>query len=172
MEKYPRGRRGSPAKGVKDGFTIVASDALVIVCAFLFPIQIIGIAHFSPRCDGIRFSAVQFLTCTVLNLILALITESPIALDAVFSAILPIIFLGIGSSGIAYTLQIIGQRGLNPAVASIIMSLESVFGVLGAAIFLGEKMSGREYLGCAIVFLAVVLSQIEFKTQKSKQQFT
>ena len=157
---------------IKDGFTIVASDALVIVCAFLFPIQIIGIAHFSPRCDGIRFSAVQFLTCTVLNLILALITESPIALDAVFSAILPIIFLGIGSSGIAYTLQIIGQRGLNPAVASIIMSLESVFGVLGAAIFLGEKMSGREYLGCAIVFLAVVLSQIEFKTQKSKQQFT
>lgn len=157
---------------IKDGFTIVASDALVIVCAFLFPIQIIGIAHFSPRCDGIRFSAVQFLTCTVLNSILALITESPIALDAVFSAILPIIFLGIGSSGIAYTLQIIGQRGLNPAVASIIMALESVFGVLGAAIFLGEKMSGREYLGCAIVFLAVVLSQIEFKTQKSKQQFT
>ena len=79
------------------------------------------------------------------------------------SAFLPLLFLGIGSSGIAYTLQILGQKGVNPAAASIIMSLESVFGVLGAMIILGEKMTAREYIGCAIVFLAVILSQIDFK---------
>ena len=102
------------------------------------------------------------------NLVLALIFERGTDISVVFDAILPLLFLGIGSSGIAYTLQIIGQKGVNPAAASILMSLESVFGVIGAAIILGEKMSEREYLGCAIVFVAVILSQINLKEIFSK----
>ena len=74
---------------------------------------------------------------------------------------MPILYLGIGSSGIAYTLQILGQKGVNPAAASIILSLESVFGILGTALFLGQTLTPREYLGCAIVLVAVVLSQID-----------
>ena len=84
--------------------------------------------------------------------------------------ILPILFLGVGSSGIAYTLQIIGQKGANPAAASILLSLESVFGVIGSAIFLGEKMSGREYAGCAVVFVAVIISQLDFKALFKKEK--
>ena len=114
-------------------------------------------------------SLVQFFFCALTNLALALIFERGTEISVVLSAIAPLVFLGIGSSGIAYTLQIIGQKGVNPAAASILMSLESVFGVVGAAIILGEKMSGREYLGCVIVFLAVMLSQINFKQILSKK---
>ena len=78
-------------------------------------------------------------------------------------SILPVLFLGIGSSGIAYTLQIVGQKDCDPTVASILLSLESVFGVIGAALFLGERMSAREYFGCAVVFVAVILSQLDFR---------
>ena len=107
-------------------------------------------------------SMVQFFTCTLLNLLLLLIFESGNDTGVVFDAIFPLIFLGIGSSGIAYTLQILGQRGVNPTAASILMSLESVFGIVGAALFLGERMSEREYIGSAIVFTAVILSQLDF----------
>lgn len=142
-------------------FTMALSDLLVLLCALVFPIHILAIDKFSPRCDGVRMSCVQFFVATFVNLIFALILESPISPSAIGSEILPILFLGIGSSGIAYTLQILGQRGVNPAAASILLSLESVFGVLGSSLFLGEKMSGREYIGCAVVFLAVIISQID-----------
>ena len=145
-------------------FTMVPSDVLVLICAFIFPLQILAIDHFSPRCDGIRMSLVQFITAALLNLILALALESPIGFTLIFDNILPILFLGIGSSGIAYTLQIIGQKGVNPSAASILMSLESVFGVIGSAIVLGEKMITREYIGCAIVFIAVILSQLDLSS--------
>ena len=140
---------------------LAASDAFVLLCALIFPIHILAIDKFSPGCDGVRMSCVQFFVATVLNFILALIFESPINFHGVAVGILPIIFLGIGSSGIAYTLQIIGQRGVNPSAASILLSLESVFGVIGSMIFLGEKMTPREYIGCTVVFLAVIISQID-----------
>ena len=142
-------------------FTMALSDLFVLLCALIFPFHILAIDRFSPLCDGIRMSCVQFFVATVVNLVLALIFESPIGFSEIGSSILPLLFLGIGSSGIAYTLQILGQRGVNPAAASIILSLESVFGVVGAAIFLGERMTLREYLGCAVVFLAVIISQID-----------
>lgn len=149
-------------------FTIAPSDAFVLISSLIFPLHILVIDYFSPKCDGIRMSMVQFFFCAMTNLILAIIFERGTDISVVFDAILPLLFLGIGSSGIAYTLQIIGQKGVNPAAASILMSLESVFGVIGAAIILGEKMSEREYLGCAIVFVAVILSQINFKEIFSK----
>lgn len=148
-------------------FTVVLSDAIVLVCALIFPIQILAIDHYSPRCDGVRMSMVQFATVTVLSLVLALIVEGPSSLLLISDYVLPLIFLGVGSSGIAYTLQIVGQKNANPAAASVIMSLESVFGVIGSAIALGERMKTREYIGCAIVFVAVILSQLDlFKKEK------
>ena len=108
-------------------------------------------------------SCVQFFVSFVLNLIMALILEMPISFGAIGSALPSLLFLGIGSSGIAYTLQILAQKDGDPTVVSVVMSLESVFGVLGGVIFLGESMSPKEYIGCAIVFAAVILSQIDFK---------
>ena len=153
---------------ITEGFSIVLSDLFVLICALIFPIHILVIDKFSPMCDGIRMSMVQFLTATVINTALALVFESPISFSVIGNDILPILFLGIGSSGIAYTLQIIGQRGTNPAAASILMSLESVFGVIGSAVLLSEKMSEREYIGCAVVFVAVILSQLNFESKRNR----
>ncbi len=146
---------------IKDDLTIAPSDLLVIGASMIFPIHILTIDHFSPKCDGIRMSLIQFFTAAVLNLIIALIAEGPSEFTMIFPNIMPILYLGIGSSGIAYTLQILGQKGVNPAAASIILALESVFGILGTALFLGQTLTTREYLGCAIVLVAVVLSQID-----------
>ena len=142
-------------------FSIVPSDLIVLVCSLIFPIHILAIDSFSPRCDGVRMSFIQFVTATVLNTLFMLITEPIPSPVLIFENAIPILFLGIGSSGITYTLQIIGQKGADPAAASVILSLESVFGVIGSAIILGERMSEREYIGCAIVFVAVILSQTD-----------
>ena len=149
---------------IKNDLTIDTSDIFVIAASMIFPIHILTIDHFSPKCDGIRMSMVQFFTAAVLNLVIALFTESSTDFSLILPNILPILYLGIGSSGIAYTLQILGQNGVNPAAASIILSLESVFGVIGTALFLGKTLTPREYLGCAIVLVAVILSQINFST--------
>lgn len=148
---------------IKGDFTIEPSDGLVLVCALIFAMHIIAIDHFSPRCDGVRMSCVQFFVSFILNLVLTFAFEMPISLDAIASALPSLLFLGIGSSGIAYTLQILAQKDGDPTVVSVVMSLESVFGVLGGVIFLGEVMMPREYIGCIIVFAAVILSQLEFK---------
>ena len=153
---------------IKSDLTIALSDLLVIAASMIFPIHILTIDHFSPKCDGIRMSMVQFFTAAVLNLIIALIAEKPSEFALIFPNILPILFLGIGSSGIAYTLQILGQKNVNPAAASIILSLESVFGIIGTALFLGQTLTTREYFGCAIVLVAVVLSQIDVGTVISR----
>lgn len=146
---------------IKNDLTIDTSDILVIAASMIFPIHILTIDHFSPKCDGIRMSLVQFFTAAALNLVIAIITESSADFALILPNMLPILYLGIGSSGIAYTLQILGQNGVNPAAASIILSLESVFGVIGTALFLGKTLTPREYLGCAIVLVAVILSQID-----------
>ena len=146
---------------IKSDLTVAPSDLLVIAASMIFPIHILTIDHFSPKCDGIRMSMVQFFTSSILNLIIALIAEKPSEFALIFPNILPILFLGIGSSGVAYTLQILGQKDVNPAAASIILSLESVFGIVGTALFLGQTLTPREYFGCAIVLVAVVLSQID-----------
>ena len=147
---------------ITDGFSLEFSDALVLLCAVVFAVHILVIDRFSPRCDGVRMSCIQFAVVTVVTLIFSLILESPMKIDAIGAAIWPIVMLGIGSSGIAYTLQIVAQRNVNPAVAAVIMSLESVFGLLSGVIVLGETMSTRQYIGCAIVFAAVLLSQLDF----------
>ncbi len=151
-------------------FRIAASDVLVLLCAVVFPVQILTIDNFTDRCDGVRMSAIQFISATVINAILALVLEMPIAFSEIGSSIGAVLFLGIVSSGIAYTMQIIGQKGTNPAVASVIMSLESVFGVIGSAIFLNQTLSPREYAGAAIVFAAVILSELDVKALFKKKE--
>lgn len=153
---------------IKESVGIVASDAFVIVAAMIFPLHILLIDRFSPRCDGVRMSMVQFITCGAIETVIALIAERPVSPSTIGANILPLIFLGVGSSGIAYTLQILGQNGPDPSAASIIMSLESVFGVLGTALVLGSRLQVREYIGCAVVLTAVILSQIDFASIRGK----
>ena len=149
---------------IKDGFTIAPSDLLVVLCAFVFALQIMAIDAVIADCDGIRLSLVQFATVTVLSLICALIFDPPFDFKVIAQLLPELIFLGIGSSGVAYTCQIIGQKNSEPAVASIILSLESVFGALFSAIVLSERMQPKEYIGCAAVLAAVIISQLDFKT--------
>ncbi len=140
-------------------------DILLLLCAVCFCAQILLVDAFLPGSDGIRLSMVQFATSAVLNTLLALLTEA-FSFAAIGKAILPLLFLGIMSSGCAYTLQILGQRHCPPAPAAILMSTESLFGVLGAALLVGEVLSLREYIGCAVVFLAVILSQLPIGKKK------
>ena len=145
---------------IKGDFSIAPSDLLVLICAAVFALHIIVIDRYS-QCDGVRMSCVQFFVAAFINSIVMIIAERPISLSDIGDNILPLLFLGICSSGIAYTLQIVGQKHAHPAAAAVILSLESVFGVIGSAVFLGERMSTREYVGCVIVFAAVILSQID-----------
>lgn len=151
---------------IKEDLTVAPSDLLIVAAAMIFPIHILTIDHFSPKCDGIRMSMVQFFSAAILNLIISLFFEGARELGGISANLLPILYLGIGSSGTAYTLQIIGQKNVPPATASIVLSLESVFGIIGTAMFLGQTLTAREYLGCAVVLIAVILSQIEIKAFK------
>lgn len=153
---------------MKPGASLELSDLLVLMCAIIFAGHIITVDRLSTGCDGFRMSCIQFTTAFLLNSVIALIFERPIVFSAVAEEIPSLLFLGILSSGVGYTLQIVGQKDADPTVAAIILSLESVFGVIGAALILGEKMTEREYVGCVIVFMAVLLSQIDIGIIKSK----
>ncbi len=156
---------------IKDDLTVLPSDILVMLCALVFPIHILTVDRFAPGCDPVRMSAVQFFTAAAVNGVLALIFERGTDPSVIISAILPILFLGIASSGIAYTLQMVGQRGTEPAVASVILSLESVFAVVGTAMLLGSTLTEREYIGCGVILLAVILAEVDFiEIIKKKQQ--
>ena len=146
---------------IKDGFTIAPSDFLVVLAAFAFAMQIMAVDVLLPGCDGVRLSLVQFATITVLAGIASLVLAPPVEFSAFKTALPDILYLGIASSGIAYTLQIIGQKNTHPALASIILSLESVFGAFFSAIVFAERMSPREYIGCAVVLFAVIISQLD-----------
>ena len=142
-----------------NSFHFVKGDILVFICAIVFALHVTVIDIFSPTTDGVRLSFVQFLTAGLIALPLLLILERPTFAD-IAQAFWPLLYLGILSSGVGYTLQILGQKQVNVAVAPMILSLESVFGVVGSAILLGEEMAPVRYIGCAIVFAAVILSQV------------
>ncbi len=142
-----------------DDLSLAVGDILLLICAVCFCGQILLVDHFLPGSDGVRLSMVQFASAFVFNTVFALLFEE-ISFAAIGEAILPLLYLGVMSSGVAYTLQIIGQRYCKPAPAAILMSTESLFGVIGAALFVGEVLAPREYIGCAVVFAAVILSQL------------
>ena len=145
---------------MKNGFTgIESSDWILLSCAVLFSFQIMAVDHFSPRMDGVRLSLVEFLVVSVESTVAAFLFETPTTAEFAANA-LPILYCGVLSSGVAYTLQILGQRDLNPAIASLLMCLESVFSALGGWLLLHQSLSGREVFGCALIFAAVVLAQL------------
>ena len=150
---------------VNEGFSLTRGDAMCCICAVLFSGHILCCDHFAPKADPIRMSAIQFAVAAVLSGIAAFIAEQP-SWDKVASAAVPILYCGLMSGGVGYTLQIIAQRWTDPTIASLLMSLESVFALLGGAVLLGERLSGREMLGCAIMFLAIVLVQIPLPGKK------
>ena len=147
---------------ITDGFSIGKGDILVLICAVLFSVHILVIDYFSPKVDGVKMSCIQFLVCGILTAIPALIFEHP-QLSAFKGAWGSILYAGVMSCGVAYTLQIVGQKNMNPTVASLILSLESCISVLAGWIILGQNLSGREILGCVVMFGAIVLAQLPQK---------
>ncbi|MBQ6545890.1 MAG: DMT family transporter, partial [Lachnospiraceae bacterium] len=145
---------------IKEGFSISRGDLLCFACAFVFSAHILTIDHFMEKgADGVLMSDVQFLVAGLLSLPPALLWESP-SWSALFTARWNVLYAGALSSGVAYTLQIVGQKHTEPAVASLIMSLESVFAALFGWLILHEALSFRELAGCALVFAAVILAQL------------
>jgi len=157
---------------VNSGFHFAVGDLMVLLCAVVFALHIIVIGFFSPHCDGVRLSSIQFLIAGVAFLPFMLFLEKP-SFDAVISAAWPIIYLAVCSSGIGYTAQILGQKYVESSVSAIILSLESVFGALFGMLFLSEKQTPVQLIGCATVLLAVVLAELpERKNQKKKEKET
>lgn len=147
---------------ITDGFSIGKGDLLVLICSILFSLHILVIDHFSPLVDGVKMSCIQFLVCGILSTVPALLFESPNISD-MLQAWMPILYAGALSSGVGYTLQIIGQKGMNPTVASLILSLESCISVLAGWILLNQRLSLRELSGCVLMFAAIVLAQLPKK---------
>ena len=146
---------------------ISTGDLLLIGCALMFAVQITFVDIFAPQVDPVRLNLLQVAVCAVLSAIVAVSTETT-TFEAVLGNWFPLCYAGILSMGVAYTLQIFGQLELEPSSASLIMSLESVFAVVFGAIILSERMTGWEVLGCALLFVAVILSQIKLPAQSKK----
>lgn len=144
---------------------ISTGDLLLIGCALMFAVQITFVDIFAPQVDPVRLNLLQVAVCAVLSAIVAISTETT-TMDAVLGNWFPLCYAGILSMGVAYTMQIFGQLELEPASASLIMSLESVFAVIFGAIILHERMSTWELLGCGLLFAAVILSQINLPAKK------
>ena len=142
---------------------------MVLLCAMVFALHIIVIGFFSPHCDGVRLSSIQFLVAGIAFLPFMLFLEKP-SFDAIVASVWPIIYLAACSSGIGYTAQILGQKYVESSVSAIILSLESVFGVLFGALFLSEMKTPVQIVGCAIVLLAVVLAELPERRKKSKKE--
>ena len=144
---------------VTDGLRLTKGDTLVCVCAFLFSGQILCCDHFARRADPVRIAAIQFLVVALLSWAAAFALEEPDP-DQLREAAVPILYCGLISGGVGYTLQMVAQGMTDPTVASLLMSFEAVFAVLAGALFLHERMSGRELLGCAVMFAAILLVQL------------
>ena len=142
-----------------EGFTLQTGDIYLLMCALFFSFQIISVDHFSPKVDGLMLSMMQFLVTGILSAIAMFLFEHP-SIPDIKAAAFPLFYAGAFSCGIAYTLQILGQKYVAPSVASLIMSLESVIAALAGWVILHEVLSPKELLGCGFVFGAVLLTQI------------
>lgn len=147
---------------ITDGLSISRGDLLVFLCAIVFSVHILVIDYFAPKVDGVCLSCIQFFVSGILCGIPMFVSEQPMN-SQVTAAWMPLIYAGVLSSGVAYTLQIIAQKNTDPTVACLLLSLESVFSALTGWVILGEQMSGRELFGCALMFTAVILAQIPGK---------
>ena len=134
-------------------------DMLCLLCALIFSAHIMLIDRFSPHVDGVMLANLQFLVCGLWAIILTLMTET-VTLSGILDAAGPLLYAGLLSGAVGYTLQIIAQKHVNPTVASLAMSLESVFSALAGWMILGQSLSGREIFGCALMFSAIILAQL------------
>ena len=137
-------------------------DFLVLLCAIAFSIHILVIDYFSPKVDGVKMSAIQFLTAAIISAVPTLLWEQPV-LTEILQAWQPVLYAGVMSCGVAYTLQIIAQKNADPTVASLLLSLESVFSVLAGWVLLGQGLSLKELFGCVLIFCAIILAQLPEK---------
>jgi len=144
---------------ITEGLNIGKGDLYVFVCAFCFSFHILTIDYFSPKADGVLISCVQFFTAGVLALIAALLFEKP-QVSSILAAWAPILYAGVMSCGVGYTLQVVGQKDTNPVIASLILSLESVFSLISGWVILGQKLTPKELFGCVLVFAAILLAQV------------
>lgn len=142
-----------------ESFSLSVGDLYVLFCALVFAVHILVIDHFSPLVDGVRMSAIQFLTAGILCGVPMLLFEKP-EISSILAAWMPVLYAGVMSCGVAYTFQILGQKNADPTVASLLLSLESVFSVLAGWVLLGQSLSGKELFGCALMFAAIILAQL------------
>ena len=155
---------------VKEGFSVSTGDLLVLCCAFFFSLHIMAIDHFTAGpVDGLLMSCVQFLTSGGITLVLMLLFDKPVWAN-IWAARWTILYAGVLSCGVGYTLQILGQKDTDPTVATLIMSLESVFAALSGWLILQERLSVRELIGCVLVFVAVILAQIPLPSKTKKKE--
>lgn len=152
---------------MKDGsFTIERADIMLFLCALAFSFHILVVDYFSPKVDGVKMSCIQFFVCGVLSAVGMLFTETP-DISNIQAAWLPLLYAGLLSCGVGYTLQIVGQKGINPVIASLIMSLESVISALAGWVILGQVLSPKEILGCVLMFVAIIITQIPIGNKKT-----
>ena len=144
---------------INESLSISKGDLLVLLCALCFSFHILIIDHFSPKVDGVTLSCIQFFVSGVICLVFALIIEQP-SWGQILNAWMPIAYSGVLSCGVGYTLQVVAQKDADPAVASLLLSLESVFAVLGEGMLLHQWPTLRELLGCALTFAAIILAQL------------
>lgn len=152
---------------VRESFSLTVGDTLVFICAFMFSGHILCCDYFAPRGDAIMISAIQFAVSSVISAVFAFAFEQP-SWAKIVSAAIPILYCGLISGGVGYTLQIVAQKFTDPTIASLLMSLESVFAVIAGALLLGERMSMQELTGCVVMFAAIILVQLpERKVSKA-----
>lgn len=149
-------------------FSLAPGDLLILACAVCFTIHILVIDHFTATVDGVKLSCLQFLFAALISTVCMFLFED-VDFAAIWSCILPLLYVGIFSCGVGYTLQILAQKGSNPTVVTILLSLESVFAVIAGAIILKQQMSVREYIGCGVMFAAVLLAQIDFPVKQKAE---
>lgn len=142
--------------------TVGKGDLLIFLCAMVFSIHILVIDYFSPKVDGVKMSCIQFWVCGIISIPFMFALETPTVYGMV-NGIVPLLYAGVLSCGVAYTLQIVGQKNVNPAIASLILSLESCFSVLAGWAVLGEVLTLRESIGCMFMFIAIILAQLPEK---------
>ena len=138
-----------------------------MVGAIGFTVHILVIDHFTGRVNGVKMSCIQFFVCGILSLFCMLIFEEP-SWNNILDAWLPIVYAGVLSSGVGYTLQIVAQKDTDPTVASLLMSLESVFSLIAGWVILGQRMTAWELLGCLLMFAAIIWVQVPEKRAASK----
>ncbi len=151
---------------INENFSISYGDLLEVIGSVFWAIHILTIDYFSNKIEPLKLSCIQFATCSLLSLITALIFEQ-ITISSILDALIPLLYSGLLSVGVAYTLQVVAQKNAKPSHTAIILSMESVFGAIGGALILGETMSNRGYMGCILILGGILVSQIKFSPKQS-----